>query len=263
VIAGRTSTIKLGSIHMAQPFRHPAVAAKMLATLDALSNGRLILFYDSGWQEPEVRAYGLDWPADEERIARMEDGLDLIKALWAAETPLDFKGRYFSTAAALCKPGPTQKPRPPIWLGEVHSEPWLDAVARHADGWNSTPASPKRLREKLDALRAACDRAGRDMSELELSLETQVLIAPTRADVRRIAEQIAALPPSKRGTPRHDLLAGDTFVTDEWLVGTPDDIVDQLRGYRELGISHFMLWFLDFPSRDGMRLFAESVRPAL
>src|SRR6266568_8381551 len=104
VIAGRTSRIKLGTIHLAQPFRAPAMAAKMAATLDALSGGRLILFYDGGWQEAEVRAYGLDWPADAERVARMDEGLELIKALWAADEPLDFRGQFFSTEGAMCRP---------------------------------------------------------------------------------------------------------------------------------------------------------------
>ncbi len=87
VIAGCTRRVQLGSIHMAQPFRSPALAAKMVATLDALSGGRTILFYDCGWQDAEVRAYGLDWPGEAERIARMDEGLSLIKALWAAEEP--------------------------------------------------------------------------------------------------------------------------------------------------------------------------------
>src|SRR5215471_12624996 len=157
VIAGRINSIRLGNIHMAQPFRHPAIAAKMAATLDAISGGRLIFFYDCGWQEPEVRAYGLDWPPEEQRIELMDEGLDLIKALWSAETPLDFRGRHFTTEQAMCKPGPIQRPRPPIWLGEARTELWLDTIARHADGWNSTPVSPTRLREKLSALQAACD----------------------------------------------------------------------------------------------------------
>src|SRR4051794_21394933 len=134
VIAGRTSSIKLGTIHLAQPFRHPAIAAKMAATLDALSGGRLIFFYDCGWQEAEVRAYGLDWPSEAERIARMDDGLDLIKALWPAEAPLDYRGLFFSTEQARGRPDPVQSPRPPIWLGEARSEPWLDTIVRHADG---------------------------------------------------------------------------------------------------------------------------------
>jgi alkanesulfonate monooxygenase SsuD/methylene tetrahydromethanopterin reductase-like flavin-dependent oxidoreductase (luciferase family) len=269
VIAGRTSRVKLGTIHLAQPFRAPSMAAKMAASLDALSGGRLILFYDCGWQETEVRAYGLEWPSEEERIARMEEGLDLIDALWKAETPLDFRGHYFSTQAAICRPGPVQKPRPPIWLGEARDARWLDAIARHADGWNSVPSSPARLGEKIDGLRAACQRAGRDVSELELSLEIQVLLAPSDADVKATARRIAELPPSKRGAVRQDILAAlgtdaPLRVTiDDWLVGTPDEVILQLREYVSLGVSHFMLWFVDFPSRVGMQLLAEQVAPAL
>lgn len=268
-IAGRTERIKLGTIHLAQPFRQPAIAAKMAATLDAISGGRLIFFYDCGWQDAEVRAYGLDWPPDEERIARMDDGLDLIKALWAAESPIEFRGRYFSTNAAMCRPGPLQQPRPPIWLGEARTSVWLDAIVKHADGWNSTPASPARLRTKLDALRAACNRAGRSFESLELSLEIQVLTAPTESEVKSIARRIAALPASKRGAPRSDVvefLESDddrplSSIVDDWLVGTPESICEQLRTYTQLGISHFMLWFLDYPSLDGMRLFARQVMP--
>ena len=271
VIAGKTSRVQLGTIHLAQPFRAPALAAKMAATLDAISGGRLIFFYDCGWQEPEVRAYGLEWPDEEERITRMDEGLTLIDSLWRAEEPLSFDGRYFETHEAECRPKPTQKPRPPVWLGESRTELWNDTIVRHADGWNSTPASPTRLAEKLTGISEACRRIGRDMSTLELSLEIQILIAPTEDDIRATALQIADLPPSKRGAPRTALvesLRGPNpprlaDVVDDWLVGTPDDIIQQIDVYQDLGISHFMLWFIDYPSLNGPRLFAERVMPAL
>jgi len=271
VIAGRTSSAALGTIHLAQPFRAPALAAKMAATLDALSGGRLIFFYDCGWQEAEVHAYGLDWPCEQERIARMDEGLELIESLWTSSAPLDFRGRYFSTTAAVCRPGPLQQPRPPIWLGEARSAPWLDAVVRHADGWNSTPASPERLRTKLAALRAACARAARDFARLELSLEIQVLIAPTEVEVHSSARRIASLPASKRGAARSDVLAALeahdvrplSAIVDDWLVGTPETVAQQIRAYTDLGIRHFMLWFLDYPSLDGLRLFASQVMPRM
>src|SRR5207237_9207044 len=130
----------------------------------------------------------------------------LSKRLTAPRQPTDFPGHSFATHEAMCRHGPRQSPGPPIWLGEAHHDAWLDAIVRHADGWNSTPASPTRLNAKLEALRAACDRAGRDMADLELSLEIQVLVAPTDADVKRIARDIASLPPSKRGAVRQDLV---------------------------------------------------------
>jgi alkanesulfonate monooxygenase SsuD/methylene tetrahydromethanopterin reductase-like flavin-dependent oxidoreductase (luciferase family) len=199
----------------------------------------------------------------------MEEGIKLMRELWEAEAPLDFRGDYFHTEAAICRPKPVQRPGPPIWLGEARHDAWCDAIARHADGWNSVPASVARLREKLSKVEAACGRIGRDPKELELSLEVQILIAPTEQEARAKLRQIAALPPSPRGRRRDDILAfldsGDTRplreVLDDWLIGTPDDVGARLREYQALGVSHFMLWFVDFPSYDGMRLFAEQFVP--
>jgi alkanesulfonate monooxygenase SsuD/methylene tetrahydromethanopterin reductase-like flavin-dependent oxidoreductase (luciferase family) len=199
----------------------------------------------------------------------MDEGLRLIAALWTAEEPVSFEGRYFHTREAICRPKPAR--RPPVWLGEAKSDYWVDTIARRMDGWNSTPASVTRLREKLDMVRAGCARVGRDFSELDLSLEIQVLVAPTEEDARAKALEIAALPPSSRGAPRTELveaLRGPSprplhELVDDWLVGTPEDVTRRLREYMDLGISHFMLWFIDFPSLDGLRLFAERVAPAV
>lgn len=267
VIAGRTSRVELGTIHLAQPFRHPAILAKMAATLDALSAGRLILFYDCGWGEAELRAYGLDWPPEIERIERMEEGLELIDALWRGDEPLSFRGRFFRTNEAVCRPKPARQPRPPIWLGEARNERWAESTARYADGWNSVPASPARFAEKLETIKNACRRVGRDFDELELSLETQVLIAPTEAEARDLARRIAELPDPRRRQPFEPLvraLASDDGrldqAVDSWLIGSPEQVASRVDEYRKLGVTHFMLWFLDFPSYDGMRLFKERIQ---
>src|SRR5262249_60950463 len=139
---------------------------------------------------------------------------------------------------------------------------WCEVVCRHATGWNSTPASVVEYREKLGKLATVAQRTGRDLGTLELSLEIEVLIGRDRAEVRRLADEIAALPAAGPVRPREDLRqflqttdpATQTRLPasyeDRVLVGTPDEIVDRLRAYQELGISHFMLWFLDFPSTD-------------
>jgi alkanesulfonate monooxygenase SsuD/methylene tetrahydromethanopterin reductase-like flavin-dependent oxidoreductase (luciferase family) len=292
VIAGRTERVKLGTIHMAQALRPPSIGAKITATLDALSGGRLIFFYDWGG-EAEATAYGLPYPPESERVTRLEEGLELIKALWGAEAPLDFAGAYYSTRGAVCRPKPLQRPHPPIWIGEARSDAWLDMVCRQADGWNSTPASPARLAEKLAQLEAACRRTGRDPRSIERSLETQVLIAPSEAEAKAIARRIAALsapapatspgaaqgsapgtpPGRRRSQPETEALLAYLRSEDDprplsalvpsWLAGTPAAVTAQMEAYLDLGVSHFMLWFLDFPSLDGMRLFAEEVAPRL
>ena len=282
VIAGRTQRVQLGTIHMAQALRPPAMTAKMTATLDVLSGGRLVFFYDWGG-EAESRAYGLPYPAETERVTQLEEGLELIKALWAAEGPLDFAGKYFSTTGAICLPKPAQRPRPPIWIGEARNDAWLDMICRQADGFNSTPASPERLAEKLAQLHAACNRTGRNPRSIELSLELQVLIAPTEQAAKAQARQIAEIPaPTRSGGTRsggtgggrqsqHDALL--TYLRDDadarplaaltpsWLAGSPESVIEQMERYVAMGVSHFMLWFLDFPSLDGLRLFAERVTP--
>ena len=103
------------------------------------------------------------------------------------------------------------------------------------------------------------------MAQLELSLETQILIAPTQGDLRRLVDRIDQLRTEVSGEANeqpipdpHQVLAERR---DAWLVGTPDDVVDQIRAYVDLGVSHFMLWFLDAPQTDGLRLFAERVAP--
>jgi alkanesulfonate monooxygenase SsuD/methylene tetrahydromethanopterin reductase-like flavin-dependent oxidoreductase (luciferase family) len=259
-LAGRTSRAKLGSIHFAQAFRPPQIAAKQAASLDALSGGRLLFFYDFGYVEAEAEAYGLALPPAEERTGQIDEGLDLIDRLWRADAPLDFAGRYFRTRGAVCRPKPLA--RPPIWLGEARDDAWCDVVARRADGWNSAPASPARLAEKIERVHAACRRAGRDPAAIELSLEIQALVAPSEAAARATLREIAALPPSPRGRPSaaldrlDDAPLGELF--PDWLIGSPEMVREQVDRYREMGVSHFMLWFADFPSRRGMRLFAES-----
>lgn len=271
LLAGRTRRIGLGTIHLAHAFRHPALTAKMAATLDALSGGRLIFFYDAGWGQHEIEAYGLDWPERAELIERLREGLVLIKALWTGE-PVSFEGRYYHTRAAICRPTPAQRPRPPIWLGETHDPAFLAVVAEHADGWNSVPASPAGFAAKWAQVAAACAAQGRDAQELTRSLEIQILVAPTRAAVREQLRRIAALPLSPRipanaavtayleGTPAAaPPLPPEIGAT--WLIGTPDEINAQIAAYAALGVSHLMLWFADFPATDGLRLFADAVIP--
>jgi alkanesulfonate monooxygenase SsuD/methylene tetrahydromethanopterin reductase-like flavin-dependent oxidoreductase (luciferase family) len=272
VLAGRTSRVKLGTIHLAQPFRHPALMAKMAATLDALSGGRLIFFYDCGWGEAEVTAYGLDWPDQAERIARMDEGLTLIKRLWTGET-ITFQGRYFHTRDAICRPTPVQRPHPPIWLGESRDAALVETIARHADGWNSTPTSVAGYAAKWAPVADAVRSAGRDPGAVTLSLEVQILVAPTRAAVREKLRAIAALPaPATRRAPDpavtaylRDAPADAPPLPPEigatWLIGTPDEVAEQIAAHERGGVSHLMLWFVDYPSTEGMRLVAEQIMP--
>jgi len=266
VLAGATARARLGVIHHANLLRHPAVAAKMIATLDQLSGGRVIHFFDGGNNRREHVAYGLPWDeSPDERVAMMAEALDLMLRLWAGG-PVTFAGRFYHTEHAVCAPGPLQRPHPPIWLGETNPH-MLDLCARVAQGWNSVPVSVAQMRERLALLEAACARAGRDPASVEKTLEIQILVAPDRAALRDRLREMVALDPAN-AAPAETLRPFLSAETDElppeagsWLAGTPDEVADQIRAYAGLGVSHFMLWFMDAPDSAGMRLFAEQVAP--
>jgi ABC-type dipeptide/oligopeptide/nickel transport system permease subunit len=173
-LAGATKRAALGTIHLSNVFRHPPHVAKMAATVDQISGGRLIFFYDAGWNSVESEAYGFDFVDAPARLARMREGLELMRRLWTESGPIDHDGARYHVRSALCEPKPVQKPHPPIWIGEAGHDGLVDAAAALGQGWNSVPASPTELAAKLARLEAACQRANRDMSDLEISLGTRV-----------------------------------------------------------------------------------------
>lgn len=269
-LAGATKRAKLGIIHQAHFFRHPAVTAKMIATLDQLSDGRFIFFADTGTRAGEHHAYGLHYPeAMEARMPDFLEGLDLILKLWqtSESAPLTYAGRFYHTQEAVCTPAPVRQP--PIWFGEAHPLT-LDACARLGQGWNSVPVGLPEMQRRLEALRGACGLVGRPFGELEISYETQILIAPSREGVREKLRHMLALTPAGISVPDdadfRAFVNGESddyprYLTEAWLVGTPNEIRQQIQPYIDIGVTHFMLWFMDAPDSEGMRLFMETVAP--
>lgn len=267
-LAGATTRATLGLIHQTHFFRPPALVAKMVATLDQISGGRFVYFLDCGNQRDEYLAYSLPWSDDiEERVARMVEGLELARSLWASREPVTFAGGHYHLDGAVCNPPPVQQPHPPVWFGGIEPA-MLRACARYGQGWNTTPATVPQVRERLELVAAACGDTGRDAGELEKSLEMQVLIAPDLATLRQRLQVIVGLDPAGNA-PDPSLkafIAGETDAIPALqriaTIGTPEMVRRQIQEYIDAGITHFMLWFLDVPGDEGMTLFAEAVLPA-
>jgi alkanesulfonate monooxygenase SsuD/methylene tetrahydromethanopterin reductase-like flavin-dependent oxidoreductase (luciferase family) len=270
MIAGATQRAQLGLIHQANLFRLPQIAAKMMATLDRLSGGRFIHFFEAGMGRAEQVAYGLDWDDDHTaRVARLEEAIELIRALYAAPGPIDFAGKFYRLDQAELAPKPLQ-PHLPVWLGEAF-EPVIDLTARVADGWNTTPVTLAELDRRLGLLDAALGRAGRSRAELEISFETQILVAPDLVTLRRkvaaMAERAAEAGAAPPKAELLDFLAGrvdhlPADMTGPWIVGTAEDARRRIDALRARGVDHLMLWFMDAPDTDGMAYFMEEVAPA-
>ncbi len=264
--AGLTHRIRIGSIHLSNLLRSPALVAKMASSLDAISDGRLEFFFEMGHRgiRPEAEAYGFRFPNDAERLASFEEALQIIKLMWTEEAP-SFDGKYHSIDRAISHPQPVQRPHPPIWIGTLGgevassgvapSEQVMELIAKYADGWNNTPASLNHCRSMLEMLKKACDRNGRDYGTIRKSVETQILIAPTRGEVDRLKDQISEANPA--------MYDDDAWkrADEQFLIGDPETVSARISEYASLGIDHMQLWFMDMPSHAGMRTFAERVMP--
>jgi alkanesulfonate monooxygenase SsuD/methylene tetrahydromethanopterin reductase-like flavin-dependent oxidoreductase (luciferase family) len=244
--AGAFPSYRFGTIVLANSFRSPALLAKMAATTQTLTGGRLILGLGAGWHEGEYRAYGFEYPSPATRIRQLEEAVQVIRAMWT-QTPATFAGKHYRIENAYCEPKPS--PLPPIMIGAAGEQLALRVVARQAD-WYNTPGSPVEVvARKLDVLRGYCDEIGRDYDAMvKTATIGAVAVAPTRAEAQRMASGSPFYRPDQPSSA---------------VVGEPADAVEQLRRFAELGISHINVRFADFPRVDGALRFFEQVVPLL
>jgi F420-dependent oxidoreductase-like protein len=242
-LAGRYPHIDLGSIVLCQAYRSPALLAKMAATLQELSGGRFILGLGAGWKHNEFSAYGYDYPSTAVRIDQLEEAVQVIRAMWTDPAPV-FHGNHYSIENAYCEPRPD--PLPPIMIGGGGRKRTLRIVAQYADWWNFPSATPEHYAELLAVLREHCQAVGRNYDAIVKTWTTDcVSVAATHEEAVRQAQ------------------ASPYFanVPDAALVGTPDEVAMQMQKYIDLGVSHLMFRFVDFPSTSGAELFVKEVMP--
>ncbi len=244
-----TSKIRLGSMVLCNGFRNPALLAKMAATLDVISNGRLEFGVGAGVARDEHEAYGIPFLKPHARIDRLKEAVEIIKKMWTQEKA-SYEGKYYRINEAVCEPKPLQQPHPPITIGGGGEKLTLKVAAQHADrcDWGYVP-SLERYKHKLDVLESHCKAVGRDFNEIEKSclLGGQMFIVP---DQKELGEKVLQLKPKN--------VSLEDFKKINF-VATPDECRQKIRQYASLGVTYFMLFFGDLPDLGSLRLFAESV----
>jgi F420-dependent oxidoreductase-like protein len=166
-LAAVTSRIRVGVLVSCNTFRHPALLAKEAVTVDHISNGRLELGIGAGWYEPEHEMYGIELPAPRVRVARLEEAIMVVDRLLRGEV-VSFEGEHYRLREAEFRPGPVQRPRPPLTIG-AHGPRMLALCARFADRWNSF-GSVDEIRRRNQTLDESCAAVGRDPTEVVRSL---------------------------------------------------------------------------------------------
>jgi F420-dependent oxidoreductase-like protein len=167
-LATLTERLRLGLMVTGNTYRHPAVLAKIAATVDVISNGRLDLGIGAGWNEYEHESLGIPLYPPGERIRRFAEACEVIRRLFT-EPVVDFDGRYYQLKDARSEPKPVQKPHPPFVIGGGGEKLTLRVVATYADIWNYTGTSVEEFAHKVKVLRGHCEAIGRDPDEIVLS----------------------------------------------------------------------------------------------
>ena len=254
-LAAETSRIRLTPLVLANTYRPPAVFAKMASTLDVISNGRLEVGIGAGGGRGDHQASGLDFPATPVRVRMLEESVELMRRLWTEEE-VTFEGSYYTLTGARNVPGPVQKPHPPFLIGghgEIHL---FRAVAKYADICNAGfEMDLDEHRSSLDALGEHCRNVGRDLSEIEVSHNTRVVIAENEAEFDRLVSQGAADTNMSAADYRASLSRA--------IAGTPEQCVEQIKSYADNGITYFFLLFPDPILTESLELFASEVMPKI
>lgn len=243
-LAARHPGFRWGHTVLAQSFRNPALVAKMGATLHYLTGGRFVLGIGAGGQADEHRAYGFAFPARGARVAVLDEALRIIRALWTAERAT-FAGAHFRVEDAVCAPRPD--PPPPIMVGAFRPR-MLRLTARHADWWNVSSTDIAAYRALAGEFARACDAVGRDPATVRRSWGGGCLCAPTEAAV---------------AAARQRRRLGAVYAPGEDFVGTPAQLIAQMRPFVALGVDRFMLDCGGFPDLTTVELLIRDVLPAL
>src|SRR5439155_16224337 len=239
-VAGATERLRLVSSVLVLPYRNPVLTAKMVASLDVLSGGRLTLGVGAGWLKEEFEA--LNSPAFEARGAVTDEWIAIFKQLWS-QSPASFDGRFYRYTDIRCEPFPLQKPHPPIWVGG-HSRAALRRTARHGDGWHpvgaiaASPLPPDEMRKHLATLKQMTEAEGRDFKKLTISYKA----------------------------PLYDTGVPDRNGRRRSFSGAAEEIAGDIRSFADIGVHELIFDFRGqslSQSIEGLQRFAAEVLPLI
>ena len=249
-IARETSTIRLGTLVTPITFRMPGPLAISVAQVDVMSGGRVELGLGAGWFDREHTAYAIPFPPTGTRFEMLEEQLAIVSGLWETKVGdrFSFEGKHYAVIDSPGLPKPAQAPRPPIVLGGWGAKRTPRLAATYADEFNVPMASPEAYSSQRDNVIRACEERNRNPETMRFSVMTTVCCGRDEKEITRRAEAI--------GQPVDVLRAAHT-------TGTPDEVIEKLKAYADVGVTRVYLQFLDIRDLEHVTLIAEAVMPAV
>jgi F420-dependent oxidoreductase-like protein len=244
VLAGITSKIKLGTLVTGITYRHPSVLAKMGASLDVLSKGRLFMGVGAAWNQEESLAYGIPFFPNKERLLRLEEAIRIIRKMWTEEPAATFNGKYYQINNAYCNPKPIQKPSPPIMVGGSGERQTLKIVAKYADACNLF-GSAETIKRKVSVLKEHCKSVGRDDYILKTKLGL-IVVDNDNERVEKRVQQISKIMPKEQ-------------VGEFLMYGTPEEVLKQIGLLEEVGIQYLIVDLEPYRELEALEILGNSI----
>jgi F420-dependent oxidoreductase-like protein len=250
-LAAVTSSLRLGTLVSPATFRHPSVLAKLVASADEISRGRIELGLGAGWHEREHEAYGFEFRPTKARMDVLEEQLQIVLGAWGPG-PFSFEGRHYRLLDLDAQPKPAQQPHPPLIMGGNAGPRSAALAARFADEYNTVFPSVEDVRERRQRVDDACERAGRE--PIPFSVMTGFLVGRDREELggraKRLAERINAEAGALLAEPPR-----------AWIFGTLDEATDQLQALKDAGVSRVMCQHLLHDDLDAVALIGSELAP--
>lgn len=264
-----TSRVRLGQMCTCMSYRDPAYLAKVAATVDVVSGGRVEMGIGAGWYEHEWRAYGYGFPRAGERLARLEEGVEIFRQMWT-EGVAKLDGRHYQVDGAICAPKPlqgtvvhtSQANGIPMWIAGGGEQKTLKIAAKYAD-YTNFDGTLEGFTHKSSVLEGHCKDLGRDFGEITRSANYNVVIGRDEAEV---AERLDWYQTHliRAGLSEDDAKGQRENLAGQPLVGTPEQVVERLSALQDAGMTYAITYFAEAAyDRSGIELFEEQVAPHL
>lgn len=245
----------------AMSYRNPVYLAKVAATTDVISGGRVQMGIGGGWYEHEWRAYGYGFPSAGERLGRLDEGVQIMRDAWR-DGRVSFDGKHYQADGAIVSPTPLQEDGIPLWIAGGGEKVTLKIAAKYAQYTNFT-SEPEAFRRKSQILAEHCRTVGTDFDAIVRSANFNAVIGESEKDVKERIERLRARQSPVAGEDAVDAMLS-TMSAPESASGTPEQVIEKLKRVRDLGCEYAILYFPEAAyDRSGIELFEQKVIPAL